>query len=126
MVFIFRAKAISYWHNCYGTIYGQNSIASPQRPKKKFFGQSAYSFFPPDELDEEAEEADPLDEPEDVLPDDPVDGVDPDELDELELLSLAGVDEEPLSDFPSAFVSAVFSFGFPSSPGRLGSLSLSE
>jgi len=98
---------------------------SRKQQEPRLGGKQLYSFFPLDELDGGAEE-DPLDDPEEELPDDSDDGVDPDLGDELELLSLDGVDEEPLSDFPSLFVSVGFPCCFPSSPGRFGSLNLSE
>jgi len=63
----------------------------------------AYSFFPPDELEEGVLEEDP--------PDDPEEDDVPDEDEELELFSLddvEGVEEEPVSDLPSALVSVVF------------------
>ena len=71
-------------------------------------------------------EEDPLDAAEEEFPDDPGDVVDPDEVGELELVSLEVVDEESLSDFPSAFVAAFSPCGFPSSPGRFGCFNLSE
>ncbi len=81
------------------------------------------------EVDEDVDDELPLDDPEDES-----------ELVELGVLVLlsedfAGADASELaSDFPSDFPSAVpsgapsavFACGFPSSPGRLGSLSLSE
>ncbi|WP_447971940.1 hypothetical protein [Nitrospira sp. M1] len=62
-----------------------------------------YSFFSPDELDEGVLEEDP--------PDDPEEDDVPEEDEELELLSLddvEGVEEELVSDLPSALVSVVF------------------